>query len=129
MHYSHQFFAKGCGPITSEDLEVGLENLKKKRLSKEEEREQMRLGLTMETKDNGKGSRIITRETYQRWPNGVVPYILSCSYDEDDRGVIATAIDHIEKNSCVRFRGANVEDKDYVTIDNTSNGCYVEYVG
>ena len=93
-------------------------------MTEEEEREQMMMGLTMETK-GGKRSRIIDREASQRWPNGVVPYLLSCSFDADDRGVIAVAMDHIEQNSCVKFRYANVEDEDWVTINSTNSGCYV----
>ena len=93
-------------------------------MTDEEERDQMMMGLAIET-DEGKGSRIIDREPSRRWPNGVVPYLLSCSYDADDRGVIAVAIDHIEQNSCVKFRYANVEDKDWVTINSTNSGCYV----
>ena len=85
----------------------------------------MRIGLAMETGEDKRGNRIITREPGRRWPNGVVPYILSCSFDEDDRGVIALAFDNIEQNSCVRFRYATVEDTDYVTINSSDSGCFV----
>jgi hypothetical protein len=85
----------------------------------------MRIGLALETGEDKKENRIITREPGRRWPNGVVPYILSCSFDEDDRGVIALAFDNIEQNSCVRFRYATVEDKDYVNINSSDSGCYV----
>ena len=84
----------------------------------------MRQALALEPDRDGKGDRLVSRGLGERWPNGVVPYILSCSYDADDRGVIATSIDHIEKNSCVRFRYATVEDKDYVTINDTVDACF-----
>ena len=97
-------------------------------MSEEEEREQMMFGLACETEE-GEGSRTINREPSQRWPHGVVPYLLSCSFDADDRGVIAVALDHIKQKSCVEFRYANVEDEDWVTINNTETGCKVKRTG
>ena len=125
LYYSCNY--KGCGPVNSTDLALGLANERREKLSEADKREQMRIALSIETGtgESGRGDRIVSRGLGERWPNGVVPYILSCSYDEKDRGVIATAIDNIEKNSCVRFRGATVEDKDYVTINNTETGCFV----
>ena len=101
-------------------------NENRNRLSDAEEREQMMLALAIENDGDGKGGRIINRELSERWPDGDIPYILSCSYDAADRGVIATALDHIEKNSCVKFRYANVEDREFITINNTQIGCFVK---
>ena len=97
-------------------------------MSEEEEREQKMIGLAIETEE-GKGSRTIEKEPSRRWPHGVVPYLLSCSFDADDRGVIALAFDHIKQKSCVEFRHANEEDEDWVTINSTNIGCFVEKLG
>ena len=36
------------------------------------------------------------------------------------------AIDEIEKASCIKFRPANVEDKDWIDIVDTEEGCFAD---
>ncbi|XP_069957441.1 zinc metalloproteinase nas-13-like [Cherax quadricarinatus] len=49
------------------------------------------------------------------WPNGIIPYIISSSYDMLERGTIAMAIDHFHKNTCVRLVPRTTQ-KDYIHI-------------
>ena len=36
------------------------------------------------------------------WPNGVVPYTIDAAFTSTERAAIASGIDHIHENSCVR---------------------------
>ena len=67
----------GCGPITSADLATGQASQDKNRMDPEEEREQMKRGLAMETSSNRSAtSRLFLKSVVKRWPNSVVPYIV-----------------------------------------------------
>lgn len=57
----------------------------------------------------------------QRWPGGVVPYIISPELN-NLKSRIQTAMKHIEDNSCVRFV-PRTNQQDYVKIFK-HNGCY-----
>ena len=43
----------------------------------------------------------------------------SCSFNEDERGIVAVSMKNIEENSCVKFRLATVMDNDWVEINDT----------
>lgn len=54
-------------------------------------------------------------ETEKRWPNGVVPYVISGSYDDSERGYIAMAMKNFHESTCIRFVPRSHE-KDYIHI-------------
>ena len=37
------------------------------------------------------------------WPNGVVPYTIDAAFTSTERAAIASGIEHIHENSCIRF--------------------------
>ncbi|XP_063870239.1 zinc metalloproteinase nas-4-like isoform X1 [Scylla paramamosain] len=57
----------------------------------------------------------------KRWPNGVIPYVISSSYNKKERAVIAVAMNTYHQNTCVRFVPRTVE-KDYIHI-HKGDGC------
>ncbi|CAL4175806.1 unnamed protein product, partial [Meganyctiphanes norvegica] len=58
----------------------------------------------------------------RRWSNGIVPYIISSSYDKKERAIIARAILSFHKSTCLRFIPHTTEE-DYINIVNGDNGC------
>ena len=50
-------------------------------------------------------------------------FFFSCNYDSRDRGFIAISIKDIEDNSCVKFRPATVNDRDWIEINDTDDRC------
>ena len=36
------------------------------------------------------------------WPNGVVPYTIDAAFTSTERAAIASGIEHIHENSCIR---------------------------
>ncbi|XP_040570961.1 zinc metalloproteinase nas-6 isoform X1 [Lepeophtheirus salmonis] len=57
------------------------------------------------------------------WPNNTVPYILAGGFSKDDLSLIQSAMDGIEKKTCVRWVPRNGE-KSYVYIKNDESGCF-----
>merc|ERR1712212_1021415 len=64
----------------------------------------------------------LSKLTYH-WPNGVVPYTIDAAFTSTERAAIASGIDHIHENSCVRFVERNGE-ADYLDIIPGDGGCY-----
>lgn len=63
-----------------------------------------------------------------RWTNKQIPYkIVERVFDARDMGEINRAIAEWNNYTCISFRPARAEDKNFVSIDN-GNGCY-SYVG
>lgn len=54
-------------------------------------------------------------EMNKRWPNGVIPYVISSSYNTNERATIAMAMKTYQENTCIRFVPRSVE-KDYIHI-------------
>merc|ERR1719337_482936 len=50
----------------------------------------------------------LSKLTYH-WPNGVVPYTIDAAFTSTERAAIASGINHIHENSCVRFVERNGE--------------------
>merc|ERR1719275_206610 len=50
----------------------------------------------------------LSKLTYH-WPNGVVPYTIDPTFASTERAAIASGINHIHENSCVRFVERNGE--------------------
>ena len=61
--------------------------------------------------------------TFQRWPNGEIPYVISSSYSGKQRSVIYGAMTEFERKSCVKWRPRSLQDRDYVHIL-PDEGCY-----
>merc|ERR1712212_476292 len=64
----------------------------------------------------------LSKLTYH-WPNGVVPYTIDAAFTSTERAAIASGIEHIHENSCVRFVERNGE-ADYLDIIPGDGGCY-----
>ncbi|XP_052863332.1 astacin-like [Anopheles cruzii] len=62
-----------------------------------------------------------------RWPNAVVPYVITGSFTAAQQAVIMAAIAQYTANTCVRFVARTTESL-YVSITNTATGCW-SYVG
>jgi hypothetical protein len=59
--------------------------------------------------DPSRSQRASTSNYYRLWPTGVVPYVLSSDYDDDDREVILDAMRHWEDKTCIRFKKRTYE--------------------
>jgi len=71
--------------------------------------------------DDGNMMRNAIKESYRKWPGGVVPYEISHSYNSRERGVIARAMQQYHKKTCIKFIPRTYE-KGYIRIVKGS-GC------
>uniref|UniRef100_A0A182NRI0 Metalloendopeptidase n=1 Tax=Anopheles dirus TaxID=7168 RepID=A0A182NRI0_9DIPT len=62
-----------------------------------------------------------------RWPNAVIPYVISGTFTAAQVSTIQSGMAHIAANTCVRFVQRTSEAL-YVTIGNGESGCW-SYVG
>ncbi|KAK7080142.1 Meprin A subunit beta [Halocaridina rubra] len=51
----------------------------------------------------------------KRWPNGVIPYVISSSYNSNERATIAMAMKNYQEKTCIRFVPRTYE-RDYIHI-------------
>ncbi|CDW58483.1 Zinc metalloproteinase nas-4 [Trichuris trichiura] len=64
------------------------------------------------------------RDSWHRWVDAEVPYILSSRYGRYSRKVIARAMDEFHKNTCIRFvPRERLKHRDYIYIE-PEEGCY-----
>uniref|UniRef100_A0A5S6QJ00 Metalloendopeptidase n=1 Tax=Trichuris muris TaxID=70415 RepID=A0A5S6QJ00_TRIMR len=64
------------------------------------------------------------RDTWHRWVDAEVPYVLSSRYGRYSRKVIARAMDEFHRNTCIRFvPRERLKHRDYVYIE-PEDGCY-----
>lgn len=73
----------------------------------------------------------VWKDTRYKWPNARVPYVISPKYNDQERAVIAAAIEEWHSKTCIRFVAKENYDVDYLELtpdDGTSNYCY-SYVG
>lgn len=61
--------------------------------------------------------------TASRWPNGVVPYIISPSLGSSGTNMILRAMDEYHAKTCIRFV-PRTNEKDYISIESSSTGCW-----
>ncbi|XP_015918985.1 astacin-like metalloprotease toxin 5 [Parasteatoda tepidariorum] len=66
------------------------------------------------------------REKSYRWPNAVVPYVISSDIDAEKRRNIFAAFAYYHENTCLEFV-ARTTERDYIKIHN-GTGC-TSYVG
>ncbi|XP_012287938.1 zinc metalloproteinase nas-7 [Orussus abietinus] len=60
----------------------------------------------------------------KRWPNAVVPYVISPNFSEQDHQRIYDSMDEFHRFTCVRFVPYNGKGRDYVRITNARTGCH-----
>ncbi|CAL4227624.1 unnamed protein product, partial [Meganyctiphanes norvegica] len=61
---------------------------------------------------NGRNAMI---DNNKRWSNGVVPYVISSSYNKQERATIAIAMKSYHEKTCLRFVPRTIE-RDYIHI-------------
>ncbi|XP_068249144.1 zinc metalloproteinase nas-4-like isoform X2 [Palaemon carinicauda] len=62
----------------------------------------------------GKGKNAII-DMELRWPNGVIPYVISSTYSKSERNSIALAMKSFHENTCIRFVPRE-DQRDYIHI-------------
>uniref|UniRef100_A0A0N5A9B9 Metalloendopeptidase n=1 Tax=Syphacia muris TaxID=451379 RepID=A0A0N5A9B9_9BILA len=76
---------------------------------------------------NNNSSRVTRnaiRQTYRRWPDGIVPYTMSTQYGPYARSIIAKAMQEYHDKTCIKFVPRNPSrHNDYVYI-HPDAGCY-----
>lgn len=58
-----------------------------------------------------------------RWPDGVVPYVISPSMSPKDRDTILRAMEIYRQSTCIKFVPKQAE-RDYISIESSSTGCW-----
>ncbi|XP_033322886.1 hatching enzyme 1.2 [Megalopta genalis] len=59
-----------------------------------------------------------------RWPSGVVPYIISPYFNENQRKLIHDAMNDYHKYTCIKFKPYTGEENDYIRITAGETGCW-----
>ncbi|XP_020289310.1 zinc metalloproteinase nas-4-like [Pseudomyrmex gracilis] len=59
-----------------------------------------------------------------RWPNGVVPFVISPYFNDQQRQVIQDAMDDYHRHTCIRFKPYTGEEQDYIRITAGNTGCW-----
>ena len=62
------------------------------------------------------------RDSWLRWDNGNIPYIISRSFDSRQRSIIAKAMEEFHQKTCIRFV-PRTSERGYVHIRPTGRGC------
>ncbi|XP_040152821.1 zinc metalloproteinase nas-4 isoform X1 [Anopheles arabiensis] len=61
--------------------------------------------------------------TATRWPNGVVPFVISGNFDAKGMQLIEQAINEYHTKTCIRFV-PRMGEKNYVSFESSSSGCW-----
>ncbi|XP_011498434.1 PREDICTED: zinc metalloproteinase nas-13-like [Ceratosolen solmsi marchali] len=59
-----------------------------------------------------------------RWPGGVVPYMISPFFNEDQQKVIRDAMTDYHLHTCIKFKPYMGEETDYIRITAGNTGCW-----
>ncbi|XP_014601798.1 PREDICTED: zinc metalloproteinase nas-4-like [Polistes canadensis] len=59
-----------------------------------------------------------------RWPNGIIPYMISPYFDERQRKLIYQAMEEYHKYTCIKFKQYTGEENDYIRITAGTTGCW-----
>lgn len=78
---------------------------------------------SLDENDADSDARNAVINSFQKWPSGQIPYVISRSFSRRQRGVIYAAIAQFEARSCVRWKPRTEKDADYVHILR-DDGCY-----
>lgn len=73
------------------------------------------------------GEKVAILGSSYRWPNAVIPYVISDAYTTSQRQVIAFAMSAYHNNTCIRFVPRTCEIN-YIRIYKSGGGCW-SYVG
>ncbi|GMT35506.1 hypothetical protein PFISCL1PPCAC_26803, partial [Pristionchus fissidentatus] len=73
-----------------------------------------------------RGGAVITENSFNRWPNNIVPYIISSKYSAENRRFIKSSLDSLQSLSCFKFVQRSTQ-ADYIEIS-PLDGCY-SFVG
>ncbi|KFB53437.1 AGAP002596-PA-like protein [Anopheles sinensis] len=85
-------------------------------------------GDIMEKPDHQRNGIALTVSPNARWPNAIVPYVISSTaFTAAQRAIILQGMQQFATNTCVRFVERTTQSI-YLTIDSTSTGCW-SYVG
>ena len=66
-------------------------------------------------------SRNAIRDSWRKWPNGVIPYVISSAFNSRERSVIAKAMKEYHEKTCIRFV-PRTSERGYINIMKGS-GC------
>ena len=61
------------------------------------------------------------RDSWRKWPDSTIPYVISSSFNSRERSIIAKAMNEYHKKTCIRFEPRNSE-RGYIDIKKGS-GC------
>ncbi|XP_051160828.1 zinc metalloproteinase nas-13-like isoform X2 [Leptopilina boulardi] len=64
------------------------------------------------------------KATSARWPNGVVPYMISPYFNKEQRNLIQEAMDDYHRHTCIQFKPYEGEETDYIRITAGNTGCW-----
>ena len=78
------------------------------------------MGLLEKSLD-GQSPRNAIRDSWRKWPEGVIPYVISSSFNSRERSIIAKAMNEYHEKTCIRFEPRNSE-RGYINIMKGS-GC------
>ncbi|XP_033218253.1 zinc metalloproteinase nas-13-like [Belonocnema kinseyi] len=59
-----------------------------------------------------------------RWPDGVIPYIISPFFNEEQQNVIQEAMADYHRHTCIRFKPYAGVESDYIRITAGNTGCW-----
>ncbi|XP_011346875.1 zinc metalloproteinase nas-4 [Ooceraea biroi] len=59
-----------------------------------------------------------------RWPNGVVPFMVSPYFNAQQQRLIYEAMDDYHKYTCIRFKPYTGQENDYIRITAGNTGCW-----
>lgn len=62
-------------------------------------------------------------QTY-RWPNAVIPYEITGSFDSRSITLIQNAMNVYHQKTCIKFQRRTARDRDYINIQNAQSGCW-----
>jgi len=124
------FFASGTEkygpPISQEELEASdkipdetPEQIKEdKKIEEEEDGPEDRFVVL---DPNNEEDRNVIIDSRRKWPNNIVPYKISSTFDNNARLYVAKAIRAFQRHTCIRFRDATYQDM-------SDDGGYIEFV-
>ncbi|KAL6428195.1 hypothetical protein ACFW04_008498 [Cataglyphis niger] len=59
-----------------------------------------------------------------RWPNGIIPFVISPYFNAQQQKVIYDAMDDYHRYTCIRFKPYTGEESDYIRITAGNSGCW-----
>ncbi|XP_011704692.1 PREDICTED: zinc metalloproteinase nas-4-like [Wasmannia auropunctata] len=73
------------------------------------------------TKRNGVTDKLL------RWPDGIIPYVITGDFNDDQLQLISAAMDNYFNFTCIQFV-PRTNEEDYINISSDETGCW-SYVG